>query len=225
MDSLPTTCVDELVAAHQDFVRSLARGLARTLPRHVDFEDLVAYGQVGLLEAAQRYEHGHSTAFTTFAYYRVRGAIFDGLRKLQGCGAALGSGIVAAERADDLLEDGIATSDAAERLADELGDAVDRVTTAAFLAGHADEVIAGASPASCAEQRELVERLRRALEQLSSDDRGLLAALYHEGRSMTDVARLRGRHKATTCRAHQRIIETLRRELERSAEPDCPSPR
>ena len=36
----------------------------------------------GLLEAAERFDETRGVAFTTFSYYRIRGAIFDGLRQL-----------------------------------------------------------------------------------------------------------------------------------------------
>src|SRR3569623_1222324 len=75
---------DTLVLQHQDYVRSLARGISKKLPRHVDFEDLVSLGQIGLVTAAKQYEPGRGVAFTTFAYYRIRGSIFDGLRSMAG---------------------------------------------------------------------------------------------------------------------------------------------
>ena len=74
--------VEDLVVAHQDYVRSLARGIAKKLPKQVEFEELVAMGQLGLTTAAKQYEPGRGVAFTTFAYYRIRGAIFDGLRQM-----------------------------------------------------------------------------------------------------------------------------------------------
>src|SRR6476620_5099373 len=74
--------VEDLVMQHQDYVRALARGIAKKLPKHVDFEELVSLGQVGLVSAAKQYETGRGAAFTTFAYYRVRGAILDGLRQM-----------------------------------------------------------------------------------------------------------------------------------------------
>ena len=48
----------------------------------IEFDDLVGFGMQGLLEAAQRFDDRHGVAFTTFAYYRVRGAMFDGLRSM-----------------------------------------------------------------------------------------------------------------------------------------------
>ena len=69
--------VDSLVMQHQDYVRSLARGIARKLPRHVDFEELVSLGQVGIDFRGQAIRARRGVAFATFAYYRIRGAIFE----------------------------------------------------------------------------------------------------------------------------------------------------
>src|SRR5262249_29452344 len=69
-----------LVDANVPFVRSIAAKIKESLPREIEFDDLVAYGMQGLLEAAERYDGRHGTSFTTYAYYRVRGAMFDGLR-------------------------------------------------------------------------------------------------------------------------------------------------
>ena len=70
-----------LVEDHIPFVRSLARKLREHVPM-VEFDDLVGFGMQGLIEAAQRFDDRHGVAFTTFAYYRVRGSMFDGLRSM-----------------------------------------------------------------------------------------------------------------------------------------------
>src|SRR6185369_6696855 len=69
-----------LVEGHLSFVRSIAAKVKEQLPREIEFDDLVAYGTQGLIEAAERYDPAHGTAFSTFSYYRIRGAIYDGLR-------------------------------------------------------------------------------------------------------------------------------------------------
>ena len=70
-----------LVEDHIPFVRSIARKLREQVPM-VEFDDLVGFGMQGLIEAGQRFDDRHGVAFTTFAYYRVRGAMFDGLRSM-----------------------------------------------------------------------------------------------------------------------------------------------
>src|SRR2546428_1067482 len=71
-----------LVADNLPYVRAIAARIKDQLPKEIEFDDLVAYGTQGLLEAADRFDGRHGASFTTFAYYRVRGAIFDGLRRM-----------------------------------------------------------------------------------------------------------------------------------------------
>ena len=51
-------------------------------PGSVEFDDLVGFGQFGLLDAIEKYDPGKSVKFKTYAVTRIRGAIFDELRQL-----------------------------------------------------------------------------------------------------------------------------------------------
>lgn len=63
-------------------VRKVAARLARRLPSHVRFEDLVGAGLVGLMQATQRFEPTKMTkSFEAFAEFRIKGAIYDELRR------------------------------------------------------------------------------------------------------------------------------------------------
>ena len=73
---------DELVGDGQALVHSLASKIYRGLSIRMEFDDLLAYGQLGLMEAAKEFDPEHGSQFTTFAYYRIRGAIYDGISKM-----------------------------------------------------------------------------------------------------------------------------------------------
>lgn len=73
---------EQLIADCQGLVRSLAWQIHCKLPSHVDLEDLVSYGQIGLIEAARAFDPSRENQFSTYCYYRIRGAIFDGLSKM-----------------------------------------------------------------------------------------------------------------------------------------------
>ena len=73
---------NQLVEQHLSLVQAIARKVKKTLGARIDYDDLVAYGSKGLVEAAERYDARPGVAFTTFAYYRIRGAMFDGLRTM-----------------------------------------------------------------------------------------------------------------------------------------------
>ena len=69
-----------LAEQYMPYVRSIAGKIKKTVAKEIEFEDLVEYGVIGLLEAADRFDAKHGVQFMTFAYYRIRGAIYDGLR-------------------------------------------------------------------------------------------------------------------------------------------------
>ncbi len=71
---------DQFVMKHMPLVKAIAAGIRRNLPAHVDLEDLVQAGALGLLDAARKYDAGKKVLFETYAKYRIRGAILDSLR-------------------------------------------------------------------------------------------------------------------------------------------------
>src|SRR5436309_12321818 len=73
---------DELVHRYLPLVRTVVVRLAMTLPAHAATEDLYSAGLVGLLNAVRRYNHKTGVLFETYARVRIRGAVFDELRRL-----------------------------------------------------------------------------------------------------------------------------------------------
>jgi RNA polymerase sigma factor FliA len=72
----------QLIEETQPLVRSLAQKISRKIPMQIEFEDLIAYGQIGLAEAARDFDPQRGIQFSTYAYYRIRGAIYDGVSKM-----------------------------------------------------------------------------------------------------------------------------------------------
>ena len=72
----------ELVEKHIPLVRTVVGRLAMTLPPHVDGEDLFSAGLMGLLNAVRNYNPEAGTSFETYARLRIRGAVFDELRRM-----------------------------------------------------------------------------------------------------------------------------------------------
>ena len=73
--------VDELVETHMPLVKKIALHMMARLPEHIQLEDLMQAGMIGLLEAARRYESGQGATFETYAGIRIRGAIVDEIRR------------------------------------------------------------------------------------------------------------------------------------------------
>jgi RNA polymerase sigma factor for flagellar operon FliA len=73
---------DRMLLEHLPMVRYLARRIHERLPQHVELEDLVSAGVVGLIDAFSKFDHGKQVQFKSYAQFRVRGAILDSLRTL-----------------------------------------------------------------------------------------------------------------------------------------------
>lgn len=73
---------DELIVEYVPLVKYLAQRIALKLPNHVEIDDLVNSGIIGLIDAIEKFEPSRGIKFKTYAEFRIRGAIFDGLRSL-----------------------------------------------------------------------------------------------------------------------------------------------
>ncbi|SRR5579871_807597 len=63
-------------------VRYIARRIHDRLPSHVNFDDLVHAGILGLIDAVDKFDPGKNVQLKSYARFRIRGAILDSLRQL-----------------------------------------------------------------------------------------------------------------------------------------------
>ena len=78
----PETVQNARILAHLSTVRFVARQIHKGLPEHVELEELVSAGIVGLIDAAAKFKDDKNAQFKTYAQFRIRGAILDSLRSL-----------------------------------------------------------------------------------------------------------------------------------------------
>src|SRR5262245_23405372 len=75
---------DALIERYRSYAHALAADFIGRVPMQVEKEDLLRYAELGLVEAASTFDPAVGVQFKTFAYYRIRGAVYDGLRALGG---------------------------------------------------------------------------------------------------------------------------------------------
>ena len=73
---------ERILLEHLPVVRFLARRIHERLPQHVEMEDLVSAGVVGLMDAFAKFDPEKKVQFRSYAQFRIRGAILDSLRTL-----------------------------------------------------------------------------------------------------------------------------------------------
>ncbi|MEO8540603.1 MAG: sigma-70 family RNA polymerase sigma factor [bacterium] len=170
----------------------------------LDYEDLVALGTVGLVQAADRFDDSRGVKFASYAMTRIRGAVIDGLRTLDPVGRssrdslkkiAEGFNTLALElghyptAAEVRANTGLSHADYwSARRAGGLS-LVSLETPATDGSNLADRLSDGAPEVSAAiEGRELTAALAHALRRLPDRDRLVLQLYYVEGLTMKGVA-------------------------------------
>lgn len=224
--SLSPAEIEELIITHLDYARALTLKIARGLPDHVDREELVAFGQYGLTQAAQRFRPGSGAKFSTYAHFRIRGAVFDGIRKSTWLPPDVRKGALRNEIVDELHESGDLGGDHGEtmdRAALEFTKAIrtlGMVFNLSDLAPDDDEDGSISDPAARTEdgegveKSEVVDRLLECVRQLGESEQQLLQLIYFKGMSMREAGDVLGVDKATVCRRHKKILDDLRGFLE-----------
>ena len=221
----PTT--EDLIAQGQGLVRSLAARIHSKLPRSVDMDDLIAYGQLGLIEAARDFDAARGNQFSTYAYYRIRGAIYDGLSKMSCFGRAHYEAVRYEQMANETLRDSAEEDDDhgicdAETNAQRFRD-VSWSLFVVYLAtrnrgkdesndmGVADP--SSLTPLAAIIQRETSQRLLELIDNLPAGEAALIRAIYFEGLTFEEAGRRVGIGKSWASRLHAKSLQRLGRLL------------
>lgn len=72
---------EALILEHLGRVRSIARRIHQKLPPHIAYEDLVSAGILGLIQAVDNFDPARDAQLSTYAEFKIRGAILDSLRR------------------------------------------------------------------------------------------------------------------------------------------------
>ena len=213
-------------------VRAIAVQVRNQISERLELDELVGYGSEGLIDAAERYDPVHGVKFSTFAWHRVRGAIYDGLREMgqlkRGDYARLQVALRAGELLENLAERERGAAEAAAgvpptpsveddlRALHEVLSSVAASYVASFEAlGERglelatddqpfDEVLAA---------RTVLPRVRRALATLPERERHFIEKHYFEDKTLLEAGAELGLSKSWASRLHARAIALLRERL------------
>ncbi len=215
------------VEAYLPLVMKIALHIKRRLPSHIELDDLVQSGIVGLIEAHKRFDPEKETKFDTFAGVRIHGAIIDHLRKNSWGTRDAAKFMRTINKAISKLEQLGEPHPTPSAIADELGVTPDEyqamlvkinvshVVSMECYNVESDDSFASAEddPASIHEQDETKERLKALITRLPERDQQLLALYYLEEFSFKEIGEVLGLTEARICQLHGQALARLRSEM------------
>ena len=227
---------DRLILTYAPLVKFVAGRLAASLPSHVDDQDLVSYGLLGLISAIERYDPDREIKFETYAIVRIKGAIIDELRSLDWVPRSVRSRAREIERAIVELERTLMRAPTDEEIADKVGissDELDRslfeISRSSMAAldelwtpqGGGDQVAlidtiedaGGADPEFSLEQTELNEALAEAIARLPEREKLVVTLYYYEELTLREIGEVLGVTESRVSQLHTKAVLRLKARL------------
>ena len=224
---------ERLLLEHLPIVRFLARRIHERLPQHVDIEDLVSAGVVGLMDASSKFDPQKKVQFRSYAQFRIRGAILDSLRTLDWSPRDLRRKGRAAEGAIRALTARLGRLPAEAEVAAEMGLSLEEYQSLlgdlkgleigtlhvdrndgsgeeelAYVPGRSDD-----DPLFVCLRGELQQELAKAIERLPQRERLVMTLYYYEEMTMKEIGLALGVVESRVSQIHSSAVIRLRQEL------------
>lgn len=209
-------------ARYLPLVKSIALRMKKKLPSHIEPDDLIGYGSIGLMQALKSFQTGKGTAFKTFAYYRIQGAMYDGLRKIGWLSRSAYAEHKFNQKANEVIQDHITSAEGVvkrslEAEAAELKQVLQSLVAVCLLSLDAvDRVLADRnsdSPEAELLEKQTKDRVSAVLESQEGRERLLVQYCYFEDFSLVEVGQKLGISRSLASRLHMKALGKMKAAL------------
>jgi len=230
------TVRDRLILTYAPLVKFVAGRLGSSLPSHVDEQDLVSYGLLGLIGAIERYDPDREIKFETYAIARIKGAIIDELRSLDWVPRSVRARAREIERAIVELERTLMRAPTDEEIATKVGISVDElekslsaISRSSMAAldelwtpqGSSDQVALidtivdtnGPDPEFSLEQTELNDALAESISRLPEREKLVVTLYYYEELTLREIGEVLGVTESRVSQLHTKAVLRLKARL------------
>ena len=218
----------EKILEYLPLVKKVASRMFLKVPRQVfDFEDLVGYGIMGLIEAVNTFDVHKGVKFSTYAFYRVRGSILDALRDLDWLPRSLRKKIHMVEAVTEELTGALGRSPTEAEIAQKLKMDIQEVTEL-LIDSSQSEVISlednlhhylaskthNFMDLEELEVTDLKDILTKAIEELPEKERLVLTLCYYEELNLKEIGKVLELSESRVCQILKSAIVKLKNKLD-----------
>lgn len=228
---------EELIRSFLPLVKRVVHRLAGRLPAEVDIKEMLNSGIIGLVDALEKYDPRHETNFSTYAQFRIRGAILDSFRSQDWAPRSLRHKAHKLESAYHKLEQELGRPADDSEVASEMGVEIEElqrmlgeVSGVVMLSfeelgfGHgeerfqADEWLPSSRPDPLNDllDSERVEIIARALDRLPEKERLVITLYFYEELNLKEIGEIIGVTESRASQIRSRALLRLRAYLKRA---------
>lgn len=227
---------EQIIVEYLPLVKYLASRISLGKSSIMDFDDLVSYGVIGLMDAMTKFDESKGIKFSTYASIRIKGAIIDEIRKNRPISKGAMDKLNKFNMAVEKLQKELGREPTNEEVAEELDmtllevgeienyiNYISIVSLEDVIFTDDDEMnIMGTiedknspSPEESFVNVEKVEVLGKAIEALNEKDRTVLNLYYYEGLTLKQIGTVLTVSESRVCQLHSRAIRNLRESMKK----------
>lgn len=224
-----------LVKKYQSLVSYHVQRISVSLPKNVSREDLQSLGMMGLLDALEKFDPKRDLKFDTYASFRVRGAILDGLRKEDWLPRSTRDKAKKVETVMRKLEQKFLRNVTAEEVAKELNLSLDDVYTtmneyffsnilsidekrkehdgegSVFTVKDEKAIL----PEDNVLKKEVIQEMSEIISQFNEKEQLVLSLFYQEELTLTEIGQIMNLSTSRISQIHSKCLYKLRKSLEK----------
>lgn len=219
---------DQIVLDNLGLVKAIAVRVHENLPVHVDLDDLIHAGILGLFDAADKYDPEKCVAFQAYAKHRIKGAILDSLRQLDWASRDLRKRHKQVESLTREISVRLGRTPTENEIADGLGVGVDRMrrmmvelrivgllsTSARTADGESNyetefPARADSRPDAMCAHEQLRSALDRAMSVLPERYRKVMMLYYNREMTMKEIGDALGVNESRVSQIHKTALEKM----------------
>ncbi|WP_294155086.1 FliA/WhiG family RNA polymerase sigma factor [uncultured Clostridium sp.] len=222
---------EQIIQEYIPLVKYIASRVMFGKNKYMEYEDLVSYGMIGLIDAINKFDNSKGMKFSSYASIRIKGAMIDELRKSRPISKGAMDKLNRYNKAIEELQSELLREPTNNEISKYLGISLSEVGEIenyinyismvslenVIFSDDEDINLMGViedknspSPDSYLEDKERIEILTEAIELLKEKDRMILNLYYYEGLTLKEIGKVLEVSESRVCQLHSRAIRNLR---------------
>ncbi|HUU50532.1 MAG TPA: FliA/WhiG family RNA polymerase sigma factor [Nitrospinota bacterium] len=232
---------EQLILKYAPMIKYIAQRIAARLPSHVDINDLISSGVIGLIDALEKFNPERDIQFKTYAEFRIKGAILDDLRSLDWIPRSVRQKINRLEKVYSNLEQKLGRAATDEEVAkslsiglEDLHQILNKARGVSLISKESlgrnlsedervnlIESLSGSrkmDPSLLLKTKQIKEITAKAIDQLPEKERQVVSLYYYEELTMKEIGKVLDITESRVSQIHTRAMLRLRGKLKKTLE-------